>query len=128
MNITFRARHFWNNLQNTNLYNIQHDGYWTERTDLSPARYNVNYNAFNLDVFYTWDFRLGSRLILGWKNWLARDYEYYINGYSYKNYTSNASQLLSKPHGNEFTVRFIYFLNYQQLGIRNEKLKMRNKK
>ncbi|HEY8894467.1 MAG TPA: DUF5916 domain-containing protein, partial [Niastella sp.] len=126
--LTFRARHFWNNLRNTNLYNIKPDGYWTERTDLIPDNYNVNYNAFNLDVFYTWDFRLGSRLILGWKNWLAKDYAYHINGYNYKSYGSNAGQLFSTPHGNEFTIRFIYFLNYQQLGIRNEKLKMKNKK
>lgn len=115
MNLTFRARHYWNRLHNTNLFNIHEDGYWTERTDLAPADYNINYNAFNLDVFYTWDFRLGSRLILGWKNWLGKDYEYYISGNSYKDYTQNASQLFSSPHGNEFTIRFIYFLNYQQL-------------
>jgi hypothetical protein len=120
MNLTFRARHYWNRLQNTNLFNIQENGHWTERTDLPPADYNINYNAFNLDVFYTWDFRLGSRLILGWKNWLGKEYEYYINGNSYKDYTQNASRLFSSPHGNEFTLRFIYFLNYQQL-MRNKK-------
>jgi hypothetical protein len=115
MNLTVRARHYWNRLQNTNLFNIHPDGYWTERTDLVPSNYNVNYNAFNLDVFYTWDFRLGSRLILGWKNWLGKDFEYYIPGNPYKDYVRNASRLFSTPHGNEFTVRFIYFLNYHQL-------------
>jgi hypothetical protein len=114
MNLTFRARHFWNRLLNTNLYNVKPDGYWTERTDLTPSDYNVNYNAFNLDVFYTWDFRLGSRLILGWKNWLGKDYEYFINGAVYKYYTNNADRVFHTPHGNEFTIRFIYFLNYQQ--------------
>ncbi|OQP57498.1 DUF5916 domain-containing protein [Niastella populi] len=128
MNLTFRARHFWNNLQNTNLYNIEPNGYWTEKKDISPAQYNLNYNAFNLDVFYTWDFRLGSRLILGWKNWLGKDYEFNINGQVYNNYARNAARLLSTPHGNEFTIRFIYFLNYQQLVKGNEKLKMKNKK
>lgn len=120
MNLTFRARHFWNNLQNTNLYTIHDDGYWTARTDLQPGDYNINYNAFNLDVFYTWDFRLGSRLILGWKNWLGKDYEYAINDLTYKDYTNNAGQLFQTPHGNEFTIRFIYFLNYQQL-VNNRK-------
>jgi hypothetical protein len=115
MNLTFRGRHYWNRLQNTNLYNIQPDGYWTNRTDMEPSDHNVNYNAFNLDVFYTWDFRLGSRLILGWKNWLGQDFEYHIAGTTYKDYIRNASQLFSTPHGNEFTIRFIYFLNYQQL-------------
>lgn len=115
MNITFRARHFWNRLLNTNLYNVQPDGNWTERFDLLPSDYNINYNAFNLDVFYTWDFKLGSRLILGWKNWLGSDYEYFINGARYKNYTRNLERVFATPHGNEFTIRFIYFLNYDQL-------------
>lgn len=115
MNLTFRARHYWNRLLNTNLYDVQPDGYWTERTDLVPSDYNVNYNAFNLDVFYTWDFRLGSRLILGWKNWLGKDYEYFINGYMHRHYINNARRVMHTPHGNEFTIRFIYFLNYQQL-------------
>jgi hypothetical protein len=121
MNLTFRARHYWNRLLNTNLYTIHADGFWTERWDLNPADYNINYNAFNLDVFYTWDFRLGSRLIIGWKNWLGKDYEYTISSGTYKFYTNNAYQLLSRPHGNEFTIRFIYFLNYQQLDIRGKR-------
>jgi hypothetical protein len=115
MNLTFRARHYWSRLQNTNVFTIHEDGYWAARYDLKPGDYNVNYNAFNLDVFYTWDFRLGSRLIIGWKNWLAKDYEYALPANTYKYYTTNAHQLFSSPHGNEFTVRFIYFLNYQQL-------------
>ncbi len=115
MNITFRARHFWNRLLYTNLFDVKPDGYWTERFDRNPADYNLNYNAFNLDVFYTWDFRLGSRLILGWKNWLGSDYEYLINGQQYNSYPRNFGRVLASPHGNELTIRFIYFLNYQQL-------------
>jgi putative ubiquitin-RnfH superfamily antitoxin RatB of RatAB toxin-antitoxin module len=115
MNLSFRARHYWNRLQNTNLFSIQEDGYWKARYDLMPGKYNINYNAFNLDVFYTWDFRLWSRLIICWKNWLGKDYEYTLSANSYKYYTTNARQLFNTPHGNEFTIRFIYFLNYQQL-------------
>ncbi|MBC7828915.1 MAG: carbohydrate binding family 9 domain-containing protein [Chitinophagaceae bacterium] len=114
MNVTFRARHYWNRISNTNLFNVQPDGNWVERTDLNPSDYNVNYNAFNLDVFYTWDFRLGSRIIIGWKNWLGRDYENDINGITYSKYLNNAERVAATPHGNEITVRFIYFLDYMQ--------------
>jgi hypothetical protein len=114
MNITFRARHFWNRIDNTNLYNVDPDGNWTERIDLRSSNLNVNYNAFNLDVFYTWDFRLGSRIIVGWKNWLGRDYEYSISGMNYPRYLSDIERLATSPHGNEVTVRFIYFLDYMQ--------------
>ena len=114
MNITFRARHFWNRLLNTNLYNVKTDGYWDERTDMVPSDYNVNYNVFNFDLFYTWDFRLGSRIVFGWKNWLGGDYEESINGNSHRSYFDNAGQLFATPHGNEVTLRFIYFLDYLQ--------------
>lgn len=115
MNLTFRARHFWNRILNTNVYDVNDDGNWMERLTMTAGDFDVNYNIFNLDVFYTWDFRLGSRIIFAWKNSLSSDYENYINGAVYKSYFSNARRVLQTPHANEFTIRFIYFLNYQQL-------------
>ncbi len=114
MNLTFRARHFWNRILNTNIYDVKEDGSWQERFS-SMSDFDVNYNVFNLDVFYTWDFRLGSRIIFAWKNALGADYENYINGSIYRSYLHNARRVLQIPHGNEFTIRFIYFLDYQQL-------------
>jgi hypothetical protein len=115
MNLTFRARHFWNRILNTNLYNVRPDGNWDERIPTIASNYNVNYNVFNLDAFFTWDFRLGSRMIFGWKNSLGADYENNVAGPDFKTYTSNARRILEIPHGNEFTLRFIYYLDYQQI-------------
>ncbi|MGB8191009.1 MAG: DUF5916 domain-containing protein, partial [Chitinophagaceae bacterium] len=115
MNMRVRARHYWNKLANTNMYDVKSDGYWTERFDRIPSDYDVNYNTFSLDVFYTWDFRLGSRIVVGWKNWLGRDFEYMVDGSSNSYYTKNLGQVFNNPHGNEFTVRFIYYLDYLQL-------------
>jgi hypothetical protein len=114
MNVTFRARHFWNRILNTNLYDVKEDGYWIERTSIIASEQNVNYNIFNLDAFFTWDFRLGSRIIFAWKNSLGTEYENYVNGNVYHNYTNNAYRVFRTPHGNELTIRFIYFLDYQQ--------------
>ncbi|HUQ65599.1 MAG TPA: DUF5916 domain-containing protein [Flavitalea sp.] len=115
MNVTFRARHFWNRILNTNFYNVTPDGNWMERSSQTTSQYNVNYNIFNLDAFFTWDFRLGSRIIFAWKNSLGPDYESFIKGTDFKSYTTNARRIMQIPHGNEFTVRFIYFLDYQQI-------------
>jgi hypothetical protein len=115
MNLTFRARHFWNRILNTNLYDVKPDGYWTERFGASdPADLNINYNVFNMDVFYTWDFRLGSRIIIAWKNSLGSDYEDNISGGLNRSYTKNVNRVFNTPHGNELTIRFIYFLDSQQ--------------
>ena len=115
MNMSLRARHYWNRLDNTNLYNVKSDGFYDERLDLDPSNYNVNYNTFSLDVFYTWDFRLGSRIVIGYKNWLGRDFEYMVDGVRYGKYFNNLEQVFDNAHGNEFTVRFIYYLDYLQL-------------
>jgi len=72
-----------------------------------------NVNIFNLDAFFTWDFRLGSRFIFGYKNWLGN--EEYLKHAGYHNYLDNLSDIFSLRHGNEVTVRFIYFIDYNQL-------------
>ncbi|HTL07225.1 MAG TPA: DUF5916 domain-containing protein [Chitinophagaceae bacterium] len=118
MNLTFRARHYWNKLENTNLYRVDKEGFWLERTDLKAGDYNANYNIFNLDVFYTWDFSLGSRIILGYKNWLGSDYLNALAGSENRVYGKNLLNIFSQPHGNEITLRFIYFLNYNDLRTR----------
>jgi hypothetical protein len=56
---------------------------------------------------------LGSRLIIGYKNWLGENE--YIDGTTNKKYFNNLSEVFNVRHGNEFTVRFIYFLDYNQL-------------
>ena len=115
MNLTFRARHFWNRILNTNIYHVKPDGNWEETLLMSANGFDVNYNVFNLDAFFTWDFRLGSRIIFSWKNSLGHDYEDNISGLDFKSYTQNARRIFEIPHGNELSIRFIYFLDYQQL-------------
>ncbi len=85
-------------------------------TTRSGSRTYDNVNLFNTDAFLTWDFRLGSRLILGYKNWLGDDEVVSLTGNN--NYIRNLGKSFNLRHGNEFTVRFIYFLDYNQLRAR----------
>ena len=73
-----------------------------------------NFNVFNIDAFLTWDFRLGSRLIIGYKNWLGNDEQVpLLSGRNH--YLRNLGKTFDLRHGNEITVRFVYFLDYNQL-------------
>ncbi len=74
-----------------------------------------NFNVFNVDAFYTWDFRPGSRVILGWKNWLGEEYLGASDPVRNRFYRRNFSRALNLPHSNEVTLRVIYFLDYNQL-------------
>ena len=115
LNLRFRGRHYWSHVTYRTFHNVS-----PTTGKLIPRAFNTaipdpneNFNVFNLDAFVTWDFRLGSRIILGWKNFLGDDE--FIDGAIYRKYLKNFSQSFDLDHGNEVTLRFIYFLDYNQL-------------
>jgi hypothetical protein len=112
INLTVRVRHYWSYVPIKRIAYLDDDGYpISPPSILSNVTDNVNF--FNTDAFFTWDFRYGSRLIVGYKNWLPEDEN--VDGNRYKRYVPNLGQSLNLRHGNELTVRFIYFLDYNQL-------------
>lgn len=110
INLTLRMRHYWSNVDIKRLAYVDDKGLPVTPTPYSGVD-NINY--FNSDAFFTWDFQYGSRLILGYKNWLGADEA--VDGTRYKRYMPNLGQTFGLRHGNELTVRFIYFLDYNQL-------------
>jgi hypothetical protein len=110
VNLTLRGRHYLSRVQFNRYANVDQEGNTINKA--GNANYS-NVNVFNLDAFLTWDFRLGSRLIAGYKNWLGD--EEIINPTGKNNYLNNLRGTFGKRHGNEFTIRFIYFLDYNQL-------------
>lgn len=116
MNLTLRARHYWNSVKYVGFFNVKNDGFWTDRPFI-PGQ-DQNFNVWNVDVFYTWDFNYGSRLVVGWKNWMSPDYSAKVDG---KNYLRNVAEVLQQPLANELTVRFIYFVDY--LSLKKKKIR-----
>ena len=111
MNVNIRMRHYWSLLQNTNFYNLNSDGNWRDTTFF--ANENLNFNTFNVDMFFTWDFLLGSRLTVAWKNALGSNTR--IDPYTNTNYVKNFGKVIDNPHSNEITVKIVYFLDYLKL-------------
>jgi hypothetical protein len=112
INLTMRVRHYWSHVPIKRIAYVDDKGYPVEPPSvLSSVTDNINF--LNTDAFFTWDFRYGSRLIVGYKNWLGEDET--INGNRHKYYFSNLNQTFNLNHGNEVTIRFIYFLDYNQL-------------
>lgn len=111
MFLTLRTRHYWSKVTYEKFYNVDSKGYWINRAFI-PGNDN-NYNAYNLDLFYTWDFMYGSRLIIGWKNWMPTDMS--IDGGRYPKYGQNLVEVFRMPQGKELTCRLVYFLDHQKL-------------
>ena len=111
MNLSVRVRHYWSKVENVSFFNTKADGYWVDRPFM-PG-HDENFNAFNIDMFFTWDFRLGSRLIIGWKNALGPDAA--LNGQQYNKYVGNLDHIFTVPHSNELSIKFVYYIDYNDL-------------
>lgn len=118
MNLTLRGRHYWSKVVYQSFFDVSPEGWLIPRPFVTGK--DQNFNAFNLDMFYTWDFKYGSRFIIGWKNWLGADFP--ISGTSHKNYVGNLRQVFQQPHGNEITFRLIYFIDYLSLQKRKKEI------
>jgi len=111
MNLTMRIRHNWSKVIYKSFANVDANGNDVPRAFIPNRDENVNF--FNLDAFFTWDFRLGSRIVFGWKNFLGN--EEFVDGSVHRKYLNNLGQTLDLRHGNELTLRFIYFIDYNSL-------------
>ncbi|CAN5781873.1 hypothetical protein BH10BAC2_BH10BAC2_35480 [soil metagenome] len=110
MNLNMRVRHYWSKVHYNKFYNVDAEGYRTERPFIEDQ--DENFNAFNIDMFFTWDFRLGSRLIVAYKNALGPDAN--IEGYSNTKYGNNFREIFNVPHSNEISVKFVYYIDAQK--------------
>jgi hypothetical protein len=111
MNWTIRMRHNWTSIINRSFHKINADGSWNDIAFVDGK--NRNFNVFNIDMFYTWDFKWGSRLTLGWKNALGENV--FIDPYTNANYSKNLGAIFKNPHSNEVTLKIVYFLDYLNL-------------
>ena len=111
MNATIRLRHNWTNITNRSFYKLKADGNWNDLPFADGK--NRNFNVFNIDMFYTWDFKWGSRLTFNWKNALGSNV--YLDPYLKNNYSKNFVAVFNNPHSNEFSLKIVYYLDYLNL-------------
>jgi len=82
------------------------DGYTVNDID-DP---NKNFNIWNLDFKYTWEFAPGSQLIALYRNQLTND-----TNASDENYTESLNTLFREPIQHIFSLRFIYYIDYNNI-------------
>lgn len=111
--LTMRARHYW--LKAT--YNSFHE--LGTRGELLATHYTGDHDfsesIFNIDFNFNWRFAPGSDLFFVWKNnisgrQLSNDAN--LNSYSY---IDAIKRLTSYPESNSFSIRLVYFLDYQNV-------------
>jgi hypothetical protein len=121
--LSLRLRHYWITVE----YNSYHD--LTEEGGLLPSEYNelndFSFNAFNVDMVYIWNFAPGSEINIVWKNAITTFEEPgIINSILYEmesNYFRNLGNTLQSPATNSFSIKVLYYFDYQYLKRRKKK-------
>ena len=87
-------------MQTTSFSGLNEDGINT---------YDENFNAFTIDMVYTWWFAPGSQMTAVWKNQIfTSDDELRQSYFDNLNYVLRSDQL------NSFSIKILYFLDYNQ--------------
>jgi len=107
--LSVRLRHYWSRADYL-------DQYYTLNTDGSlsdtnlDSNYDYNYNAWNIDLVYTWRFAPGSEMSVVWKNsiYSGSDHIFYDFG-------QNMRHMFETGMSNSFSLKILYYLDWMSL-------------
>jgi len=78
---------------------------------------DISYNAFTIDLLITWHFAPGSQMTIAWKNVIDHRQPLMHDGY-----VENFRDMLGHPQINSFSVRFLYYIDFQMVERLNQRL------
>ncbi len=104
MGLSMRVRHYWSQAFYKSYFLLNQNG------KVEDAFYNgnsnVSFNAFNIDMIYTWQFLPGSELSVVWKNSiLTRD------NLIRANYLEDSKYIFDSPQSNSLSVKLIWYID-----------------
>jgi len=105
---SFRMRHYWSLVEYQEYFLLDKDGN-LQKTNSYTENSDINYNAFTIDMGYTWQFAPGSELSLVWKNSIYPETEIE------RNYFRNFRNTIEAPQNNSFSIKLLYYIDFQTL-------------
>jgi len=109
LSLNLRLRHYFSSGTYDKYYDLNPDGTLNPNIDFSENT-DFNFNAFNVDLVFNWEFAPGSQLNIIWKNAVTDEIDHAI-----PDYIENLHRTINSPQTNTFTVKMLYFLDYQYL-------------
>jgi hypothetical protein len=119
MSVSLRARHYWSKAEYSSFHRLAVDG--SLSPDSYPSGYegrfennnhNRNFNAFNIDMIYSWWFAPGSEISIAWKNAIMEDQDQVV-----PRYLDNFTNTVSSPQNNSLSIKILYYIDY--LSVKN---------
>jgi hypothetical protein len=111
MGLNLRLRHYWSKVNNKEFFSLGQDGYLTSLTS-NDFNHNIDQNAniWNVDMIYVWQFSPGSELSLAWKN-----STYTNTNIATQSYLRNLNDTVNQPQNNNFSLKVLYYIDFQSL-------------
>lgn len=122
MGLSFRVRHYWSSVSYDDFYILNEEGELKENVDswnngevtLGKSELGTtqdrSFNAFNIDMVYTWVFSPGSEIRLVWKHSIQSNTNEIPTSFG-----ENVEFTLEQPQLSNFSIRFLYFVDYLNL-------------
>jgi hypothetical protein len=113
MGLTFRLRHYRSSINYLSFLKLNSDGSVSELNNYSGlddkgnSAYNINFNAFTIDLIYRWVFLPGSEINVVWKNSIFTSDDKVAENYVY-----NLRSTFNNGPTNSISVKVIYWLDY----------------
>ena len=111
MRINFNVRHYWSGVNAKEVFLLNTQGYLDPSNRIDPATLSQNYNAFALNMVYTWQIANGSFLNIVWKD----EADDFVRSIFEDSYNKNIDRTLNANHTNSLSLRVIYFVDYLSL-------------
>ncbi len=104
MGLSLRVRHYWSEVDYTSYFELNENGK-TENINYT-GNADLSFNAFNVDLVYTWQFLPGSELSVVWKNAV------YTSGQIlYGSYAEDLNHVFETPQSNSLSLKLIWFFD-----------------
>jgi opacity protein-like surface antigen len=108
MSLSLFVRHYWSQVRYKSYFAVNDAG--KSATTNYTGNNNINFNAFNVDLAFTWQFTPGSEMSIVWKNAILTEGQKLLN-----NYFNDLDNTISSPQQNSFSIKVLYYLDYQNL-------------
>jgi hypothetical protein len=109
LSLKMNLRHYWSMVEYSGDYFLLKENGRLDSFEQTQSLPDINYNAFTVDMLLTWHFAPGSQLSLAWKNNIDSRVPN-INRY----YLENLRNTLDMPQVNSFSLKLLYYLDYQK--------------
>jgi hypothetical protein len=106
MSFSVNFRHYWSNVDYEEYWLLRSDGYFDDFPAYS-VNHDINFNTLNVDLRFSWWFAPGSEMVLLYRNTLSSTAGPMDEGYLY-----NLNESLNTPLRHTFSLRIVYFLDY----------------